>query len=105
LEFVGRTDIKVYSGAAFPLVRTQGSTHLAEALYGKVTYKGAWSDNHKGAWDDISNLPEGLPITKAAAEDAPHFMIRMVHEHPHQVTIYGAGPLTRACSHYELDFC
>lgn len=41
LEFVGRTDIKVYPGAAFPLVRTQESTNLAGALYGKATYKGA----------------------------------------------------------------
>jgi purine nucleosidase len=103
LEFVGRTDIKVYPGAAFPLVRTQEWTHLAEALYGKATYKGAWSDNRKGAWDDVSNLREGSPTTKAADEDAPHFMVRMVHEHPHQVTIYGAGPLTNIAMAIRLD--
>ena len=103
LEFVGRTDVKVYPGAAFPLVRTQEWTHLAESLYGKATYKGAWSDNRKGAWDDVSNLREGSPTTQAAVEDAAHFMIRMVHEHPHQVTIYGAGPLTNIALALRLD--
>jgi hypothetical protein len=34
-------------------------------------------------------------------------MIRMAHEHPHQVTIYGAGPLTNIAVAIELDphFC
>ncbi len=44
LEIVGRTDVKVYPGAAFPLVRTQEWTTAAEALYGKVSFKGAWGD-------------------------------------------------------------
>ncbi len=57
----------------------------------------------KGAWDDISNLREGPPATKAADEDAAHFMIRMVHAHPHQVTIYGAGPLTNIALAIRLD--
>jgi purine nucleosidase len=103
LEFVGRTDVKVYPGAAFPLVRTQEATHLAESLYGKASWKGAWSDDQKGAWDDTSNLLEGQPLTKAADEDAAHFMIRMVHEHPHKVTIYGAGPLTNIALAIRLD--
>ncbi len=103
LEFVGRTDIKVYPGAAFPLVRTQEWTHLAESLYGKATYKGAWSDTRKSAWDDISNLRDGAPTTQPAEEDAPHFMIRMVHMHPHQVTIYAAGPLTNIALAIRLD--
>ena len=103
LEFIGRTDIKVYPGAAFPLWRTQEWTHLAESIYGKATYKGAWSDSRKGAWDDVSNLREGSPTTRPADEDAPHFMVRMVHEHPHQVTIYGAGPLTNIAMALTLD--
>jgi inosine-uridine nucleoside N-ribohydrolase len=103
LESVGRTDIKVYPGAAFPLVRTQEGTKLHDALYGKSTYLGAWSENRKGTWDDVSNLREGAPVTKAAEEDAVHFMIRMVHEHPHQVTIYGAGPLTNIALAIRLD--
>src|SRR6516164_9822576 len=63
LESVGRTDVKVYPGAAFPLVRTQESTRLASQLYGKVTYLGAWSEGRKGAWNDTSDLREGQPQT------------------------------------------
>lgn len=103
LESVGRTDVKVYRGAAFPLLRTQESTKLAAQLYGKVTYMGAWSEGNKGAWNDASDLREGPPHTKPADEDAAHFMVRMVHEHPHQVTIYGAGPLTNIAMAIRLD--
>jgi inosine-uridine nucleoside N-ribohydrolase len=103
VESVGRTDVKVYPGAAFPLVRTQESTRLAGQLYGKVTYLGAWSEGRKGAWNDVSDLREGPPQTKPADEDAAHFMVRMVHEHPHQVTIYGAGPLTNIAMAIRLD--
>lgn len=103
LEIVGRTDVKVYPGAAFPLVRTQEGTQLAEQLIGKVTYKGAWNDRVKQRWDEIPPLAEGAPTTKAADEDAAHFMVRVVHEHPHQVTIYGAGPLTNIALAQRLD--
>jgi purine nucleosidase len=103
VESVGRTDVKVYSGAAFPLVRTQESTRLAAQLYGKATYMGAWSEGRKGAWNDVSDLREGPPHIKAADEDAAHFMVRMVREHPHQVTIYGAGPLTNIAMAIRLD--
>jgi len=39
-------------------------------------------------------LAEGEPHTKPIPEDAVHFLIRQIHEHPHQVTVYAAGPLT-----------
>jgi len=81
----------------------QESTRLAAQLYGKATYMGAWSENRKGAWNDISDLREGPPTTKAADEDATHFMIRMVHKFPHQVTIYGAGPLTNIAMAIRID--
>src|ERR1043165_5984134 len=38
LELIGRTDIPVVPGAAFPLVRTQKGTEVWEQLYGKITY-------------------------------------------------------------------
>jgi len=38
LEIVGRTDIPVVPGAAFPLVRTQQGTKLWEQQFGKVSY-------------------------------------------------------------------
>src|SRR5260370_31231202 len=39
-------------------------------------------------------MAEGTPKTKAAKEDAAHFLIRMVHRYPHEITIYAAGPMT-----------
>ena len=104
LEILGRTDVKVYPGAPVPLVRTQEWTNAAEALYGKATFKGAWGDRTgMNSYDFMPPMREGAPTTKAADEDAAHFMIRMVHKYPHQVTIYGAGPLTNIALAIRLD--
>jgi inosine-uridine nucleoside N-ribohydrolase len=48
-------------------------------------------------------MREGAPVTKAAEEDAAHFMVRMVHAHPHQVTIWAAGPLTNVALACRID--
>ena len=92
LEIMGRTDIPVAPGAAFPLVRTREESQLWQQRYGKVAYAGAWDDRW---WHEpfvIPTLPEGTPTTKPANEDAAHFLIRKVREFPHQVTIYEGGP-------------
>jgi purine nucleosidase len=91
LELMGRTDIPVISGANEPLIRTQEWTRHWEHMYGKVFWQGAWTNEPKGP---NLNLPEGNPNTKPLDETAPHFLIRMVHKYPHQVTIYAAGPMT-----------
>jgi inosine-uridine nucleoside N-ribohydrolase len=46
---------------------------------------------------------EGNPTLKPETEDAAHFMIRMVHQYPHEVTIYAAGPLTNLAQAISLD--
>jgi len=95
LEIIGRTDIPVVPGAVFPLVNTKEATANWEKRYGKVPYQGAWNSGQPvhGPWE-IPVMPEGKPSTRAAAEDAAHFLIRMVRRYPHQVTIYAGGPLT-----------
>src|SRR6204780_1708612 len=42
LEIIGRTDIPVLPGAAFPLVRNHQESVLWQERYGKVAYAGAW---------------------------------------------------------------
>jgi inosine-uridine nucleoside N-ribohydrolase len=101
LELIERTDVPVLPGAMFPLVRTEAETKLAIRQYGKVAWLGAFGDHAQGtgsadyhAPEVIPPLPEGAPATQPLAEDAAHFLVRQVHAHPHEVTIYAAGPLT-----------
>jgi purine nucleosidase len=121
LELIGRTDVPVALGAVFPLVRTQEETRINSALVGKVEWLGAWGQKLDaladkgtaagvqperpvipGPWDVVP-LEEGEPHTKPIAEDAAHFLIREVHAHPHQVTVYAAGPLTNIALAIAID--
>jgi inosine-uridine nucleoside N-ribohydrolase len=122
LELIGRTDVPVVPGAVFPLVRTQEETRLSAQLVGKVVWLGAWgqgpttlvSTDHgvvgvtpqnpatHGPWE-VPPLPEGAPHTRPLDEDAAHFLIRQVHAHPHEVTIYAAGPLTNIALAVAID--
>ena len=120
LELIGRTDVPVALGAVFPLIRTEEETRLMAPLVGKVAWLGAWGQLLStlpatpglveppappaplGPWD-TPPLLEGEPHTKPIAEDAAHFLIRQVRAHPHQVTIYAAGPLTDIALAVALD--
>jgi purine nucleosidase len=122
LELIGRTDVPVVPGAVFPLVRTQEETRLASQLIGKVMWLGAWGQGPTtlvqtptgvvgvapgnpqthGPWE-IPPMPEGAPHTKPLDEDAVHFLMRQVRAHPHQVTIYAAGPLTNIALAVAID--
>lgn len=121
LELTGHPGVKVYPGAVFPLINSREEIKRWEKLYGTVSYQGAWNE-HKihapngssptGAWNsgvyrgpfEVPNpLPEGNPTLKPETEDAAHFMIRMVHKYPHDVTIYAGGPLTNLAQAISLD--
>jgi inosine-uridine nucleoside N-ribohydrolase len=94
LELIGRTDIPVVPGAVFPLVHRRKEAQLWQATYGKVAFAGALDDRWWHEHDVIPKLLEGEPHTKASDEDAAHFLIRMVHKFPHEVTIYEGAPMT-----------
>jgi inosine-uridine nucleoside N-ribohydrolase len=103
LEIIGRTDIPVVPGAAFPLVRRREEAQQWQERYGKVAYAGAWDDRW---WHEpfvVPALPEGQPASKPADEDAAHFLIRMVRKYPHEVTIYEGGPMTNLALAISLD--
>jgi inosine-uridine nucleoside N-ribohydrolase len=110
LELTHHTDVPVVPGAIFPLIRTQPETQLWMKRYGSVPWLGAWGDAAKGPGSSpahtamvIPKLPEGEPTITPLAEDAAHFLIRQVHAHPHQVTIYAAGPLTNIALAIAID--
>jgi purine nucleosidase len=103
LEIMGRTDIPVVPGAAFPLVRRREESQIWQQRFGKVAFAGAWDDRW---WHEpfvVPPLPEGSPTTKAANDDAAHFLIRKVHEFPHAVTIYEGGPMTNLALAISID--
>lgn len=103
LEIAGRTDIPVVPGAEFPLLRTREEAQLWQQRYGKVAYAGAWDDRWWHEASVVPPLPEGQPTTKPANEDAAHFLIRMVHRYPNEVTIYEGGPMTNLATAISLD--
>jgi len=103
LEIIGRTDIPVAKGAAFPLLRTRGEVHQWQEHYGKVAYAGAFDPRWYHEPFVVPQLPEGQPATKALDEDAAHFLVRTVHKYPGEVTIYEGGPMTNLALAMTID--
>jgi|HubBroStandDraft_4_1064222.scaffolds.fasta_scaffold30637_2 purine nucleosidase len=106
VEIIGRTDIPVVPGAAFPLVNSKEFIARWETIYGKVVYQGGWNFAKGHAVHgptEIPPMPEGAPTTKPLNEAAANFLVRTVHQYPHQVTIYEGGPLTNLALAQSLD--
>jgi purine nucleosidase len=114
LEIAQRTEVPVYAGAVFPLVNTQSRTKRWEDLYGKLFYKGCWTETwpSEGAVRRtpyhadpylVPPSPAGEPNIKAQPGSAASFLIRAVHEFPGQVSIIAAGPLTNLALAARLD--
>jgi inosine-uridine nucleoside N-ribohydrolase len=103
LEIIGRTDIPVLRGAEYPLVRTKQGTEQWERRFGAVAWKGAWDSRFYHPPDQLGEIPEGKPTTKPSEEDAAHFLVRMVHNYPHEVTIYEGGPMTNLALAIAID--
>jgi len=116
LEIAGRTDVPVIQGAEFPLLNSKEESEQWEGLYGKLRYKGCWTDfsnrpaNTPPAFreayhgpDVVPPLVEGEPHTKPLDDTAAHFIVRMVHQYPGQVVVWAGGPLTNIALALRLD--
>jgi purine nucleosidase len=103
LELIGRTDIPVVPGAQNPLVRRKQETEQWEQRYGSVGWLGAWTPKYYHPPGELGDIPEGQPTIKPADEDATHFLIRMVHKYPNEVTIYEGGPMTNLALAISID--
>src|SRR2546427_9251425 len=103
LELIGRTDIPVVRGAEYPLVRRKEETEIWEQMYGSVTWLGAWTPKFYHPPNQLGEMPEGAPTTKAADEDAAHFLVRMFRKYPNEITIYAGGPMTNLALAISID--
>jgi purine nucleosidase len=106
MEIIGRPDIPVLPGAVFPLVNRKEYIAKWETMHGKLVYQGAWNFAPKGGVHgpyEVPAMAEGAPMTKASTESAANFLVRMVRQYPHEVTIYAAGPMTNLATAIELD--
>lgn len=113
LEIAGRTDVPVYEGAVYPLLNSKEETERWEALYGKLEYKGCWTDfeaNRSTLFREpyhapgvVPAMPEGEPHIKAQPEAAAEFIVQMVHKYPGEVVLWAGGPLTNYALALKLD--
>jgi inosine-uridine nucleoside N-ribohydrolase len=106
-EIVSRCDVPVIPGAVTPLVNTPQDKQAWENRYPekkkKNFYWGAWDTKDGRPWEPeytphdanvVPPIPEGSPCVLPCEELAPEFMIRQVHAHPHEISIFAGGPLT-----------
>jgi purine nucleosidase len=114
LEIAGRTEVPVLPGAVLPLVNSAARTKAWERLYGKLYYKGAWTE----VWPDqgvarrtshptdpylIPPSPAGAAHIKPSTETAANFLVRQVRSHPGEISIIAAGPMTNLALAARLD--
>jgi len=114
VEIADRTDVPVVQGAEFPLLNSKEETERWEALYGKLAYKGCWTnffparrstiyEEHYHPPEVVPPLPEGAPHTQPLPGTAAEFIVKMVHKYPGQVVLWAGGPLTNYALALKLD--
>ena len=113
LEILGRTDVPVVPGATYPLVNSEAATKRWEGLYGRLEFKGPWTEPVSGGSvpsnpgtpspSVVPSLPIGDPVTRPSNEIAAAFLVRMVRAHPHQITLLATGPMTNIAIAQSLD--
>lgn len=114
LEIAERTDVPVIQGAEYPLLNSKEESERWEALYGKLEYKGCWTEGFPAGRSTIFGqlyhppelvppLPEGAPQIRAHPGTAAQFIVEMVHSYPGEVVIWSGAPLTNIALALRLD--
>jgi purine nucleosidase len=114
LEIAGRTDVPVIAGAEFPLINSKEESERWEAMYGKLEYKGCWTERFHAqrstifeepyhAPEVVPHMDEGEPRIQAQPGTAAEFIVRMVHKYPGEVVLWAGGPLTNYALALKLD--
>src|SRR5208337_4722581 len=96
------SDEPTFPSCAEPSIRWSEQKQW-EQRYGSVAWLGAWTPSVYHAPRELGAMPEGKPTTKAADEDAAHFLVRVVRKYPHEVTIYEGGPMTNLALAISID--
>ena len=104
LEIMGRTDIPVVPGAAFPAgSHSRRIPNVAAALRQSRLRRRVGRPLVARTIRQCRRCRKGRPPQNPADEDAAHFLIRMVRKYPHEVTIYEGGPMTNLALAISLD--
>lgn len=103
VEIAGRTDVPVVPGAEYPLVNTREEAEWRQKRFGEDSFSGAWTPKNYHPPDVVPELEEGNPTTQPRNEHAANFIVRMVRQYPHEVTVWAGGPLTNIALAIRLD--
>lgn len=113
VEILGRPDVPVVPGATYPLLNSETATKRWEGLYGRLEFKGPWTEPAPGGTKPagserpssavVPSLPIGDPVTKPSTESAAAFLVRMVRAHPGRITLFATGPMTNIAIAQTLD--
>src|SRR5258708_22732903 len=114
LDIAGRRDVHDSQGAEFPLLNSKEETERRESLYGKLEYKGCWTEHFAAtrstiydepyhAPDVVPPMKEGEPHIHAQPGTAAEFIVQMVHKYPGEVVLWAGGPLTNYALALKLD--
>jgi purine nucleosidase len=114
VEIAERTDVPVVQGAEHPLLNSKEESERWEALYGKLEYKGCWTEHFAAGRSTIFEhfyhppeivppLPEGAPQNKPHPGTAAQFIVDMVRKYPGQVVLWSGAPLTNFALALRLD--
>jgi len=104
LELLGRTDVPVISGAAMPWSGSPAIVKRWEALYGNISWKGAFGLNYTAFEVFPEHFPEGLPTTQPLNTTAAQFIVKTVQSLPDgTVTLLALGPMTNFATAITLD--